>query len=442
MKKNWIQWIFTAIVLAMCLAMPIGLLIVGEAPAGANEQLSPAPRLTDAKGKWNFSVLADGADWFADRFFPRQQLISGNNRIAVALFGQSEAKNVICGTDGWLYYAPTLADFTGTNPLTAREQFCIVRNVTLMAQGCENDGRQFVFCIAPNKNSLYPQHMPNYGVIAATHDAETALDLLTQGGVRCVNLFEVFGEQQQTFYFAHDTHWNSKGAALAADAINQAFGKTSDYFSDDFSASQAHSGDLYAMLYPAFADEETGPVYGGTLNFSYTSAATDPSSITLTTEGAGEGSLLAYRDSFGSLLYPYLADSFASARFSRAAAYDLTQAGEYVLVEIVERNLRDLARNVPVMRAPECTLELPQSSGGSIALSPLSGKAPEGMAGYRGTLPENADADSKVYLVCGEHVYEAFCLEKNGFAAYVDASQAVTGVAYSTSGVLTLLTVA
>ncbi len=441
MKKNWIQWIFTALVLAMCLAMPVGLLIAGEAPAGANEQLSPAPRMTDAKGKWNFSVLADGADWFSDRFFPRQQLISVNNRLSAVLFGQSEAKNVICGTDGWLYYAPTLGDFTGTDLLTARERFCIVRNVMLMAQGCARDGRQFVFCVAPNKNSLYPQHMPNYGVIAATHDAQTVLDALTQGGVRCVNLYDVFGAQAQTLYFAHDSHWNSKGAALAADAINRAFGREGDYFADDFSVLQAHSGDLYAMLYPAFADTETDPVYGGTLSFSYAGAATKPDSITLLTESAGEGSLLAYRDSFGNLLYPYLADSFASARFSRASAYDLTQAGECVLVEIVERNLRDLTRNVPVMRAPECALDLPQSSG-SIVLSSLGGKAPEGMEGYRGTLPENADADSKVYLVCGEHVYEAFCLEKNGFAAYVDASQAVTGVAYSAGGVLTLLAAA
>ena len=66
-----------------------------------------------------------------------------------------------------------------------------------------------------------------------------------------------------------------------------------------------------------------------------------PDSITIDTESAGEGSLLMFRDSFGELLYPYLAAEFGSARFSRQAAYDLTTAAslgsDTVVIELVER---------------------------------------------------------------------------------------------------------
>lgn len=437
MKKG-IQWIFTALMLAMCLTMPLGMFLAGEASAGANEQLAPVPRLQNAQGDYNLRVLAEGADWFADRFFPRRQLISASNYLTAALFGQSGAEKVICGTEGWLYYAPTLADFCGTQPLTEREQFCILRNVTLMAQECQRQGRQFVFCVAPNKNSVYPQFMPDYGVRAEAGNGKMILEALAREGVACADLFAAFDEQEEILYFAHDTHWNSKGAALGADVILSAFQMKSAYFSGDFSKTESHSGDLYAMLYPAFADDETNPVYGGPLDFTYTSGATKPDSVTLRTAGGGEKTLLAYRDSFGALLYPYLAPCFGEACFSRSGTYDLTQPVDCVLVEIVERNLRELMRRVPLMPAPECTLDLPKSSG-RLALSPMAGKAPEGLQGYRGTLPEHVDAHSPVYLVCGEQVYEAFCLENHGFAAYLDASQAVTGLAYYTGGVLTLL---
>lgn len=437
MKKE-IQWIFTALMLAMCLTMPLGMLFAGEAPAGANEQLAPAPRLQNAQGSYNLRALADGADWFADRFFPRQQLISADHFLTAGLFGQSGADKVICGTEGWLYYAPTLADFCGTQPLTEREQFSIVRNVTLMARKCQQEGRQFVFCIAPNKNSVYPQYMPDYGVRKEAGNGEQILEALAREGVACADLFAAFGGQEEILYFAHDTHWNSKGAALGADVILSAFQMESAYFSGDFSKTESHSGDLYAMLYPAFADDETNPVYGGPLDFRYTGGATKPDSVTLRTAGDSEKSLLAYRDSFGALLYPYLAPRFGEACFSRSGTYDLTQPADCVLVEIVERNLRDLIRHVPVMSAPECVLDLPGSSG-TTPLSPLKGKAPEGLRGYQGILPEHADVHSPVYLVCGERAYEAFCLENQGFAAYLDASQAVTGLAYYSGGVLTLL---
>ncbi len=436
--RKAIQWIFTAVMLAMCLTMSLGMLLAGEAPAGANEQLAPAPQLQNSQGAYNLQVLEDGADWFADRFFPRQQLISADHYLTAALFGQSGAEDVICGSDGWLYYAPTLADFCGTEPLTEREQFCIVRNVTLMAQECARTGRQFVFCVAPNKNSIYPQYMPDYGVTAERPAGAVILEALAQEGVTCADLFAAFDGQDEILYFAHDTHWNSKGAALGADAILSAFHMESSYFSGDFSENESHSGDLYEMLYPAFADDETNPVYGGTLDFAYTGGATKPDSVTLRTAGGGEKSLLAYRDSFGSLLYPYLAARFGEACFSRSATYDLTQPGDCVLVEIVERNLRNLMRYVPLMPAPECALDLPQSSG-TICLSAMNGQAPEGMQGYRGTLPENADDLSPAYLVCGEQIFEAFCLESRGFAAYLDTSQTVTGLAYYTGGVLTLL---
>lgn len=78
--------------------------------------------------------------------------------------------------------------------------------------------------------------------------------------------------------------------------------------------------------------------------------------MTITTEsGVGTGALLCYRDSFGRNLYPYLAESFASAEFSRRNEYTAATlpGGGTLVIELVERNLRYLVEYDSLAPAPE-----------------------------------------------------------------------------------------
>lgn len=438
MGKKLISWGFAAAVLLLSVALAVGMVFAGPSPAGANEVLSDPPALRDKDGGWNADFLSDTAQWFSDHFFLRQELISWNNRLTAAVFGTSGAEDVILDTDGWLFYGQTLDDYTGLNPMTDRELYGAANNLALMAEYCREEGKQFVFLAAPNKNSLYPELMPECGVTAQTKNVDQLFSLLGQMEVPYLDLYTVFAEQEQTLYFAHDSHWNEQGAALAADAINEAFGRESGYFAGDFSQYASHDGDLYEMLYPAFRDPEQSPVYGGSLDFTYASSANKPDSITLVTESGGSGSLLAYRDSFGNLLYPYLADSFGQARFSRSVSYDLTLEADFVLIELVERNLGYLVANLPVMPAPERELALPESSG---TAQVTVGKADAGLVQVKGTLPLTPDVDSPVYVVCGGRVYEAFCLKNDGFGLNIPEDMAPEAVAFFRDGALRLYTI-
>lgn len=417
MKKVLIS-IFVAGVLLLSVTLAVGILFAGPAEAGANEVLSKAPELVDKDGKLNDYFLNDAATWLSDHFFGRQELISVHNKTVSTLFGASSSDDVILGSNDWLYYEPTLGDYTGTAVATDRELFCAARNLALMQEYCESQGREFAFMIAPNKNSLYPENMPDYGAVSQQTNAQALHKKLDEMGVSYIDLFAVFGEQEEVLYFAHDSHWNSKGAALGADSINAAFGVESSYFAADFSASEYHLGDLYEMLYPSFKDTEEDPVYGGELAFEFTGKATKADSITLETASGKPGSLLCYRDSFGNLLYPYLADSYGTCRFSRAVSYDLTQEGDYVLIELVERNIPYLYTYLPVMSAPAREIFLPEATA-TAQMASKSVKNPEGMYQVKGTLPVQADTDSPIYVVCDGVVYEAFCLADGGFGAYV-----------------------
>lgn len=427
--KKIISLIFVAAFLLLSVTLSLGILVAGPSEAGANEVLSKTPELQDKDGNFNTDFLSDVSAWVNDHFFLRQELISINNALTASLFQTSGEDSVILGSNGWLYYASTLDDYTGLNGMTSRELYSAAKNIALMAEYCQSQGRDFRFMIAPNKNALYPEHMPDYGVKAEVHDAHRLQQLLGDMDVPYIDLFTVIAEADTTslgpLYFAHDSHWNDMGAALAADTINAQFGVESSYFqSTNFSYPIRYTGDLHEMVYPALEDTEDSWFYSGPLNFEYASKATRPDSITLLTESEKEGSLLVYRDSFGNLLYPFLADSYGAVRFSRSTSYDLTQQSDHVLVELVERNLDYLISNVPVMESPVREIQLPvETSGTGEAALQEKAKAPEGWKLWKGTLPETPDETSAVYVTCNGTVYEAFCLEENGFAVYLPEGQ-------------------
>ena len=106
-------------------------------------------------------------------------------------------------------------------------------------------------------------------------------------------------------------------------------------------------GDLYQMLYPTGKGRETELVYGP--GFTYTTAS-DPrggNAITIRTSSeSGSGRLYCRRDSFGIALYPYLAEAFESAEFSRSSDWSVESftglGADTVILEIVERNIPTL----------------------------------------------------------------------------------------------------
>lgn len=446
MKKTTPAIAFTAVFLLMCLIPLLGLLLSNPSQSGSREVPSAPPALLTADGSVNTAYLSDLSDYFSDHFYLRQDMITLHNLVIAGVFGASSEDDVLLGSEGWLYYASSLDDYTGAEGMTLRALYSAAANLRLIQEYCQSQGMTFLFAIAPNKNSIYGENMPDYGAVADIRDAQRLFSLLNTAGVCYADLFESFSGQDEVLYFAHDSHWNAKGAALAADCLNASFGLESAYYDGDFSQTVPHSGDLYEMLYPSLTDSEVDYIYGGGYDFSFGAGGTQPDSITINTIGPGEGTLLAFRDSFGNLLYPYLADSFASARFSRSVSYDLMQAGvlkaDYVLVELVERNLDYLVTNVPVMPAPVRATPAFQQASGRVEISRVPGdKAPEGYVLLKGSLTELVDSDSPVYIVCGGICYEAFLLDGGGFAAYVPEQAAPESVLFISGGILLSQTV-
>ena len=435
---------FIALILALCLIPSLGMLASPSRETGANEVLASMPKPRDAEENWNTQYLAQLRDYAEDHFFLRQSMISAWSALNVELLRTSISDGVILGRDGWLYYEGSLNDYTGTGLLSDGEIASAARNLALVKEYAESQGARFLFTVAPNKNSLYPEHMPPLTVFSRERDAVRLAAALEEQGVAYLDLFSVIGGEDETLYFTRDSHWNSKGAALGADAINAALGKTSSYYGGPFTAQAVHSSDLYEMLYPTGSWLEDDQVYGGELVFEYEAPIRSPENITIMTAKEGEGSLLMFRDSFGNLLYPYLADSFGSALFSRSTDYRLDfiaqRAAGYVVVELVERNLNYLVENVPQMPAPRREVPQAAASAGAVALTEEPSNYVPGCVQVSGVLQSEPDTASAVYLLTGEGCYEAFRLSEGRFSLFVPETALAAGglsVLFEVNGVWT-----
>ncbi|MCM1149360.1 MAG: hypothetical protein NC319_04645 [Butyricicoccus sp.] len=416
------------IYIALCLAVLIlpfaGMLIFGGPKPAANEVLAPRPGLTDDDGGFNAGVLNDTQDYIADRFFLRQECASAWSAINAKLLRTSVEDSVVLGSDGWLYYGETMDDYMGLG-LSDGQLAAAARNLALMQEYVQGRGARFVFTIAPNKNSLYPEHMPGWVPAGSGGNRERLDALLDAEGVNYADLFAPFLEQGETLYYRGDSHWTSRGAALAADALLRFTGRGSDWFDAEFFPTDGHIGDLYEMLYPTRTRVEAveSPVFTHTADANPNGG----NALNIRTHSSGEGALLCFRDSFGRALYPYLADSFGEALFCRQESYDLTRMDELgadtVIIELVERNIDWLIARPPVFPAPERGVPDAREIGGSVALA-FEDENTAGTAGLRRWYGEaDADAGAPVYLLCSGRWYECCLLDGenggSGFSAWL-----------------------
>lgn len=423
MRKFW-YGLFIGVFFLACLVPSVGMLIEGPAPAAANEIPNPKPRLVGFDGQFDPDVLSDLQSYMSTGFFGRLEAVTAWDALTAAIFHTSADDDVLIGPDGWLFYGAAVNDISGNGQMTDREIWCAARSLTLMQEYAESQGAQFLFTVPCGKYTLYPEHAPSYVTVAEGSNRERLAEALAEQGVNYVNLYDVFTAVDEELYWKWDSHWHSRGAALAADTILAAAGRETDYFAGPFTAVLDHTGDLYEMLYPTGTALEADYTWDPGFTFDYLSdfhTADDP---TIETENAGEeGSLLMFRDSSGRSLYPYMAQSFGRAYFSRANNYRIDyvnqQNATLVVIELAERTLNYLLRYPAVFPAPE------RDEGVLDGLGPVDSQLTaeeqdltmEGYVKLTGTLPETAE-DAAVYVAVDGTVYEA-TPGAEGFTAYL-----------------------
>lgn len=420
MKKNNLYLFFIVFFMAVCVLLSGGSFFLESKPR-ANEILSPKPLLKTVEGNLNQNYLKELTDYTGDHFALRPELITMHNHILSNVFHTSLSDDVILGKQGWLFYKRTEDNYYGRNLISDEDINNIAHTIKMMQQYVESQNAQFLFFIAPNKNSLYGQYMPHQQKLSEQSNAKKLLEALKNENVNTIDFFELFGQQQQILYHKLDSHWNNKGAALASDTILKELNVFYESWYDmEYDIQQSHKGDLYEMLYPSGKKLDEQIIFHKQFNFVPDNEIHAPDDIQIdTTNTQKEHSLLMFRDSFGNALYPFLADNFGHSRFSRKVPYPLTMMEEVnadvVIVEIVERNIGNLAQYAPIFPSPLVewteTEQLQQIEAANVTIEN------SGLEGYS-CIKGEINQKGKIYIQWQNAIYEAVPTVES-FTAYV-----------------------
>lgn len=434
MKKG--KLIYCILFFAICLCPSLGMLVTKQETSSENRQLSEFPSPKTEEGKINVEWLSQAGDYFQEHFAFRNELVTGNALLHGRLLETSTADGVIQGKNGWLYYKDSLDDYLGQDLLSDRSLFNIAHMLSMTQQALEEKGVNFLFTIAPNKNSLYGDNMPYYDKlkVSGQTNRENLEDWLKTEKVAYADLYQALMEENEVLYHARDSHWNNKGAALAADVLMDALGKDHDsYEGESYTVRRDYTGDLDTMLYPLASTADDEIYYDKETTYATVEEIQSNFDPRITTVNpVKEGSLVMYRDSFGNALLPYMADAYANAYFSRGIPYQLmdveTHSADTVIIERAERFLPEMSQFPPVLTAKEISLTEDQELQGSDGAVDVKIK-PQGMtAQLSGRIKEGLlDTDSRIYLKVNGSVYEAFPmdvkveenLDDNGFCLYL-----------------------
>ena len=336
MKKHFFTWVF----IALCLLPGLGMLVLGPSPLLANETAPRTPAL-------NTHFFSDLTDYIGSHFAFRPYLVSARSFLFERLLKSSAEEQVVLGSDAELYYTSTMEDYAGES-LPEEDLVRIAQHLRELQDETEARGAAFLFTVAPNKNTLIPERMPRR--IPSSHETsnlEKLKPLLLDYGVHTVDLQEIFTGRPE-LYYRSDSHWTAEGAAHAADALLSGLGVNRRFAEGPFAEEGLHVGDLYQMLYPTGRGREAELVYAPGFTFEADGDTRGGNAITIRTHATADThsdprSLRCLRDSFGIALYPYLAEVFGSAVFSRSQDYSVEAFAamdeDIVILEIVERNL-------------------------------------------------------------------------------------------------------
>lgn len=341
------------------------------APVFERSGATAGPALPTSASGWS-AWPGQFESWFRDNFFGRDQLLALNTKVMVEAFGLSPSEQVVLGEEGWLYYTRDgiLPDRRGEVRLREWELVNWRSALETRREWLRQRGVPYVFAVAPNKVTVYPQYLP--ARMRERPALPTRLDQLSEW-LRANSQFPLLdlratlipAANGELLYHRRDSHWNELGAHRAYETILTAFrergtDRKSLSRADLVLRSRKHEGDLVRLVAAADWPLEDVPVLepsGGwtarqvPLSFDWKAL---PAAFGVWEEpvafecAAAEGTLLVIGDSYQWAMRPLLANHFRRSVFVCASVTELdvfvamvaAVQPSAVLEMRVERNMR------------------------------------------------------------------------------------------------------
>lgn len=187
-------------------------------PANENRPLASWPQL-GLQRKLISSFPSKFEAWWSDHFGFRQTMIRGLGLVKVGCLRVSSSPNVILGQRAWLYYTlqPIGNDYSTTRPLSLEHMKQWQKALEARRDWLAQRGIPYVFVIAPDKQSIYPEYLPSTLSGRTSSRLDQFLDhMRAHSSVPVLDLREPLlqAKAKGRVYWRTDSHWNERGAYL------------------------------------------------------------------------------------------------------------------------------------------------------------------------------------------------------------------------------------
>lgn len=273
----------------------------------------------------------DYTAFFNDNLQFREYLVLINNCIDFFVFDKSTSEQVIKGTEGWLFFKETLADFQGTNLFTQDELESIKNDVLNTKRYFEEKGIEFVIFIGPNKNSIYGDYMPqNYCSNNKESKVSQMVNYLKKNtDVKIIFPIDELKKTRKDYpyfsYYLHlDTHWNYMGGYWASKSLLEILGVESLDF-ESLSYTEVNEPDFFWIGYDEANMLGLSRILKNDINYQFSGLTIDGiiyegdvknnrddfnNAVRTHNTGTDSRKVFLARDSFGEAITPFLAASF------------------------------------------------------------------------------------------------------------------------------------
>lgn len=315
------------------------------------------------------TFIAGFNQYFKENFGWRNALFYQYSQLKYVLMGISPLPyKVILGKNNWFYPGNDLNKIAeqhqGLHPLEPATLQAIARRLTDKQEEFARQGVRFYVTVAPDSYSIYPENLPNY---LQAYTGKSNLDFLNEylkkhSSVPFIDLRPALkaAKSSRITYMKTDTHWNDYGALVATLAImkriRQDFPEmpVPDETNYRIEEKAGYGGDLVTMmaLNQTIIDTVnyriTPPPYLRAQEISNRPPGKDqaPFSQYVSPNKKAPG-LVFVGDSFTITLSQFVPGYFSKAFIFRSGVISpewiRDEKLNVVILEIVERNLADLA---------------------------------------------------------------------------------------------------
>jgi hypothetical protein len=137
--------------------------------------------------------------------------------------GEISSSQVLAGSDNWLFYKTKsdgnpIADFEGTNSFTEQETDRISSSALAAQKEAQKRGIKFAILVAPNKESIYWENLPENYSHAEISRTDRLVESLSKKDINIISPKKelLSSHKDSQLYYRYDSHWNQLGGYIGA----------------------------------------------------------------------------------------------------------------------------------------------------------------------------------------------------------------------------------